>query len=74
MLLNKTDLVDEATLAEVERRILELNKTVPIVRCQNADVPVESVIGIGAFSLEEVRQSCRCTSGGPSGRAGRLVP
>lgn len=41
----------------MEKRILELNKTVPIVRCQNAEVPIESVIGIGAFSLEEVRAS-----------------
>lgn len=54
VLLNKTDLVDEPTLVEVEKRIQDLNKTVPIVRCQNADVPVDSVIGIGAFSLEEV--------------------
>lgn len=54
VLLNKTDLVEEGTLVEVEKRIRELNKTVPIVRCQNADVPVESVINIGAFSLEEV--------------------
>jgi G3E family GTPase len=93
VLLNKTDLVEEGTLVEVEKRIRELNKTVrcvsahtvrvclacnifccirlkrqyrqvPIVRCQNADVPVESVINIGAFSLEEVVQlysSARCT-------------
>ena len=54
VLLNKTDLVDEATLKEVEKRIHALNKSVPIVQCQNADVPVETVIGIGAFSLEEV--------------------
>ena len=54
VLLNKTDLVEEAYLAEIEKRIRDLNKTVPIVHCQNADVPVETVLNIGAFSLEEV--------------------
>jgi len=54
VLLNKTDLVEEAYLAEIEKRIRDLNKTVPIVHCQNADVPVETVMNIGAFSLEEV--------------------
>eukprot|EP01052_Picozoa_sp_SAG31_P036885 SAG31_NODE_4668_length_3047_cov_1.961330_4_plen_63_part_00 len=44
----------DCRLVEVEKRIRDLNKTVPIVHCQNADVPVESVIGIGAFSLDEV--------------------
>ena len=42
------------TRSQVEKRVLALNKSVPIKRCQNADVPVESVIGIGAFSLIEV--------------------
>ena len=54
VLLNKTDLVEEAYLAEIEKRIHDLNRTVPIVHCQNADVPVETVLNIGAFSLEEV--------------------
>ena len=43
-----------ATLIEVEKRIHELNKTVEITRCSNADVPIETVMNIGAFSLEEV--------------------
>jgi G3E family GTPase len=54
LLLNKTDLVSEEYLLEVESKIRAINKTVEIVRCVNADVPVESVIGVGAFSLEEV--------------------
>lgn len=54
VLLNKIDLVDEAYVAEVERRILELNKGVSITRCTNAEVPIETVLNIGAFSLEEV--------------------
>ena len=54
VLLNKVDLVEEAYLTEVETRIHALNKTVEITRCVNAEVPIESVIGIGAFSLEEV--------------------
>jgi G3E family GTPase len=54
VLLNKVDLVEEAYLTEVESRIHELNKTVAITRCCNADVPIDTVLNIGAFSLEEV--------------------
>lgn len=54
VLLNKVDLVEEAYVAEVEKRILDVNKGVSITRCTNADVPVETVLNIGAFSLEEV--------------------
>ena len=54
VLLNKTDLVTEDYLLEVEGRIRGLNKTVGITRCQNSEVPIELVCGVGAFSLEEV--------------------
>ena len=54
VLLNKADLVEEAYLGEVEKRILDINKNVAITRCVNAEVPIETVLGIGAFSLEEV--------------------
>lgn len=70
VLLNKVDLVEEAYVAEVEKRILEINKGVSITRCTNADVPVETVLNIGAFSLEEVMKmepdfladECVCTA------------
>lgn len=54
VLLNKADLVEESYLAEVEARITDLNKSVTITRCVNADVPIETVLNINAFSLEEV--------------------
>ena len=41
VLLNKVDLVEEAYVVEVEKRILDINKGVSITRCTNADVPVD---------------------------------
>jgi G3E family GTPase len=51
VLLNKTDLVDEAGLARVERRVRAINGTAKILRSRNSDVPIASVLGIGAFDL-----------------------
>jgi len=54
ILLNKTDLVDEATLAEVERRIRAINATVPIRRTLQSQVDMDFILGIDAFSLDKV--------------------
>ncbi len=51
VLLNKTDLVDDAALARVERRVRAINGTARILRSRNSDVPIASVLGIGAFDL-----------------------
>ncbi len=51
VLLNKTDLVDEAGLARVERRVRAINGTAKILRSRNSDVPIAAVLGIGAFDL-----------------------
>ena len=51
VLLNKTDLVDDAALARVERRVRAINGTAKILRSRNSDVPIGSVLGIGAFDL-----------------------
>ena len=51
MLLNKIDLVSEAELALVERRLRAINATARIVRTQNASLPLEQVLDVGAFDL-----------------------
>ena len=55
LLLNKIDLVpDEVDLQRVEARLKALNNYAPIVRCQNSEVALESVLNIRAFELERV--------------------
>jgi len=51
VLLNKTDLVDDAALARIESRIRGINGTAKIHRTKNADVPIEKVLNVGAFDL-----------------------
>ncbi|RZM78763.1 CobW family GTP-binding protein [Leptolyngbya iicbica] len=52
ILLNKIDLVTEAELNELERRIKEMNAMVKIYRTQNSELDIESVIGVKAFDLD----------------------
>jgi len=56
IVLNKTDLVGEAELVEVERRIRRLNPLAPIHRALNANVPLESILGRGAFDLQRITE------------------
>ena len=51
VLLNKTDLVDEAALARIESRIRGINGTARILRTKNADAPIDKVLNVGAFDL-----------------------
>lgn len=52
ILLNKTDLVTEAELERIERRIRAMNGTAKIFRTQNANVPIDRVLDVGAFDLQ----------------------
>lgn len=52
ILLNKVDLVTEEELADLERRILDMNAMVKIYRTQNSDLPIESILGVKAFDLD----------------------
>jgi len=52
ILLNKTDLVDETTLERVERRVRAINATARVFRTRNADIPIDAVLGVGAFDLQ----------------------
>merc|ERR1711920_706274 len=51
---NKTDLVDETTLIEVEKRIRAINEPVPIKRTTNSMVDMSYILGIQAFSLDRI--------------------
>jgi G3E family GTPase len=51
IILNKVDLVGEAELGALERRIRGLNATAPILRSSHAKVDLERILGIGAFNL-----------------------
>lgn len=51
LVLNKTDLVDEARLKTLETKIRALNGLATIKRAQRCNVPIDDVIGIGAFDL-----------------------
>lgn len=52
VILNKTDLVGEPELARIEQKIRGINGTATIHRAVNAAVPVEVVLGLGAFDLD----------------------
>ena len=52
ILLNKTDLVSEAELERIERRIRSMNGTARIFRTRNADVQIDRVLDVGAFDLQ----------------------
>jgi G3E family GTPase len=56
IVLNKTDLVSEAELAEVERRIRRLNPLAPIHRAVKSDVPLDAILGRGAFDLQRITE------------------
>ena len=56
IILNKTDLVSEAELAEVERAIRTLNPLAPIHRAQRSNVPLEQVLGRGSFDLSRITE------------------
>jgi G3E family GTPase len=54
IVINKTDLVTAQELAVVELRIRELNPFAVIHKSQRCDVPLESVLGQGAFDLGRI--------------------
>jgi G3E family GTPase len=56
IILNKTDLVTEAELREVERAIRKLNPLAPIHRAQRSNVPLDQVLGRGSFDLARIEQ------------------
>lgn len=52
VILNKTDLVAPSAVDGVERRVRGINSTADIIRSSYADVELERILGIGAFTGE----------------------
>lgn len=51
ILLNKTDLVQEADLAALEQRIRSMNALAKVYRTQDAAVEMDRILGVSAFDL-----------------------
>lgn len=54
VLINKTDLADEAKLTKIEAEIKKLNPTTSIMRCQHSKVSPKDLLNIQAFELKRV--------------------
>ncbi len=54
LLLNKTDLVNGESLDTLEARLRGMNRMARVVRSERANVPVETVLDLGAFNLDQV--------------------
>ena len=52
LLVNKTDLVSAAELAQVEQELRAINASARLVRTRNAQLPLSQVLDLGAFDLE----------------------
>jgi len=53
IVLNKTDLVDEAEVASLERKIINFKKNARILRTQKAQVPLALVLSVGLFESDK---------------------
>ncbi len=54
IILNKTDLVSDAELGAVERRIRTINSYARLHKTARAAAPLEELLGLGAFDLERI--------------------
>jgi G3E family GTPase len=52
LVLNKTDLVTEAELEVIERRIRAMNGVAQVLRAAHANLPIASVLDVGGFDLD----------------------
>jgi len=56
IILNKTDLVSAAELAQVEAAIRRINPLAPIHRAQRSNVPLDTILGRGGFDLARITE------------------
>ena len=54
LVLNKTDLVNNEALDGLEARLRDMNRMAKVVRSEMADVPVDTVLNLSAFDLDQV--------------------
>ncbi|MBD2457140.1 GTP-binding protein [Nostoc sp. FACHB-87] len=53
ILLNKTDLVDEATLTQLERKINEVKEGARILRTKRSQIPLALILSVGLFESDK---------------------
>ncbi len=53
LVLNKTDLVSDDTLDGLEARLRDMNRMAQIVRSEQANLPVDTVLNLSAFDLDQ---------------------
>jgi G3E family GTPase len=53
ILLNKTDLVSESELADVEKKINEIKEDSRIIRTKNSQVPLPLILSVGLFESDK---------------------
>ncbi len=56
ILLNKIDLVSKEELTQVEREIRAINPTARLHRMTRGGIPLETILGLGAFDLERIAE------------------
>jgi len=54
LVLNKTDLVSDDALDTLESRLRDMNRMTRIIRAENAKVPIETVLNLSAFDLDQI--------------------
>jgi G3E family GTPase len=54
IVLNKTDLVGDEELEQIEERLRALNPHAPIHRAERADIALDKVLGRGGFDLDRI--------------------
>ena len=54
LVLNKRDLVDDEALDTLEVRLRDMNRMAKVVRSEKADIPIEKVLNLSAFDLDQV--------------------
>ncbi|CAE7382966.1 CBWD2 [Symbiodinium natans] len=54
IILNKTDLVDDAQLAEVVAEVKKINSSAEMIKAQHSQVDPTKLLGVNAFSLDRV--------------------
>jgi G3E family GTPase len=52
LILNKTDLVSERELAQLEQRVRRMNSMAKVLRARDADLPISAVLDVGGFDLD----------------------
>ena len=54
LILNKTDLVKDEALDNLEARLREMNRMARVIRSKQADVSIDTVLNLRAFDLDQV--------------------